>query len=299
MTIEGLVFWICFVFCLALTAGGMLVTFRFTTLKSLPGFQQLQYFMVLLYTFGFYGLWSETVILFLPFLDQAKPVSRVLTVLGLPFMLLCSAQQMLWSKKIAAEKLHWILIPVLLVVASGLAGITYYSLDWSAVLTLPNCYAFFGGIACIFSLVVFAVQKSIFLSEKSRWIVVLVLLLLAGFYCYQYLFATSNVLLRSLNHFVFFLLNTFLGVYFIYSVQYEPASEASKVSLGVFIGKFTLTSRESDIVIEIYKGKTNQEIADTLFVTLQTIKDHTSRIYQKTEVKSRAQLIRLMRDFEQ
>ncbi|MEQ8812389.1 MAG: hypothetical protein RIE59_25190 [Imperialibacter sp.] len=74
MTIEGLVFWISFIFCLALTAGGIMVIFRFAKLKTLPAFQHLQYFLILLYTFGFYSLWSESCIGVIAFSEQVKPV---------------------------------------------------------------------------------------------------------------------------------------------------------------------------------------------------------------------------------
>lgn len=70
------------------------------------------------------------------------------------------------------------------------------------------------------------------------------------------------------------------------------------VSLDVFIKSYGITSRESEVIMEIYKGKTNKEIADKLFVTVQTIKDHTHRIYQKTHVKNRTQLASLLRKFE-
>ena len=44
---------------------------------------------------------------------------------------------------------------------------------------------------------------------------------------------------------------------------------------------------------EICKGKTNQQIADDLFITLQTVKDHTHNIYKKVKVKNRVQLSQL------
>jgi DNA-binding CsgD family transcriptional regulator len=54
--------------------------------------------------------------------------------------------------------------------------------------------------------------------------------------------------------------------------------------------KYHISKREKQIIAEICKGKTNQQIADELFITLQTVKDHTHNIYKKTEVKNRVQL---------
>ncbi|MDT8374569.1 MAG: LuxR C-terminal-related transcriptional regulator [Bacteroidales bacterium] len=46
-------------------------------------------------------------------------------------------------------------------------------------------------------------------------------------------------------------------------------------------------------------GLSNQEIADRLFISLQTVKDHTSRIYTKTNVRNRMQLMTLVRSVEE
>ena len=62
-----------------------------------------------------------------------------------------------------------------------------------------------------------------------------------------------------------------------------------------FLKQYGISKREADIVLGIYAGNTNQEIANQLFISLQTVKDHSSRIYQKTFVKNRGQLIALVR----
>ena len=53
---------------------------------------------------------------------------------------------------------------------------------------------------------------------------------------------------------------------------------------------YRLSPREQDIVRLILQGKTNKEIADELFVSPHTVKNATSRIYEKTGVRSRSQL---------
>ncbi len=52
-----------------------------------------------------------------------------------------------------------------------------------------------------------------------------------------------------------------------------------------------LTHKERAILTEIAKGKSNKEIAASLFVSEQTIKNHTSTIYSKLEVQNRAQAL--------
>ena len=45
---------------------------------------------------------------------------------------------------------------------------------------------------------------------------------------------------------------------------------------------------------KICLGKTNKQFAEELFISLQTVKDHTHRIYSKIGVNSRVQLVQLM-----
>lgn len=50
-----------------------------------------------------------------------------------------------------------------------------------------------------------------------------------------------------------------------------------------------LTKRETEILLLIADGKSNQEIADELFITLKTVKTHVSNILSKLEVEDRTQ----------
>lgn len=52
-----------------------------------------------------------------------------------------------------------------------------------------------------------------------------------------------------------------------------------------------LTSRELEVVQHLMNGKTNHEIADAQFVTINTIKTHLKHIFIKFNIKSRGQLI--------
>ena len=52
-----------------------------------------------------------------------------------------------------------------------------------------------------------------------------------------------------------------------------------------------LSKRELEVLQLMAKGASNQEIADQLFVSLNTIKTHSSRLFEKLEVKRRTQAI--------
>ena len=50
-----------------------------------------------------------------------------------------------------------------------------------------------------------------------------------------------------------------------------------------------LSKREIEVLREMVKGKTNKEIAETLFVSEKTIKTHVSHIFSKLQVSDRTQ----------
>ncbi|GAB4468215.1 MAG: response regulator transcription factor [Armatimonadaceae bacterium] len=50
-----------------------------------------------------------------------------------------------------------------------------------------------------------------------------------------------------------------------------------------------LTDREREVLAEIGKGKRNRDIAETLFISEKTVKNHISSIFSKLEINSRAE----------
>jgi DNA-binding CsgD family transcriptional regulator len=65
-----------------------------------------------------------------------------------------------------------------------------------------------------------------------------------------------------------------------------------------FIADYKISKREEDVIQHLCEGKTNKEISRALFISLQTVKDHIYRIYQKTDVKNRVQLINLIQSYK-
>lgn len=52
-----------------------------------------------------------------------------------------------------------------------------------------------------------------------------------------------------------------------------------------------LTPREKDVLAELTKGKSNRDIANSLFVTEKTVKTHISNIFSKLGVQDRTQAV--------
>lgn len=58
-----------------------------------------------------------------------------------------------------------------------------------------------------------------------------------------------------------------------------------------------LSDREFDVVKLLYEGKTNQQIADTLFIAMNTLKKHINNAYFKLDVDSRTSAIARLREY--
>ena len=58
--------------------------------------------------------------------------------------------------------------------------------------------------------------------------------------------------------------------------------------------RFNLTNREVDVVKQILDGKNNHEVANNLFVSINTVKKHLMNIYKKVDVNNRTELTSLI-----
>jgi DNA-binding CsgD family transcriptional regulator len=59
----------------------------------------------------------------------------------------------------------------------------------------------------------------------------------------------------------------------------------------VNFAEYGISKREYEVLLLLAKGFSNQDIADKLFVSINTIKTHTSNLFEKLEVKNRTQVL--------
>jgi DNA-binding NarL/FixJ family response regulator len=73
-------------------------------------------------------------------------------------------------------------------------------------------------------------------------------------------------------------------------IQYfgSPLSTSSRTPRSIFP---ELTNREREILDLIAAGKNNQEIAESLFLSVKTVQNYVSNIFTKLQVADRAQAI--------
>lgn len=61
---------------------------------------------------------------------------------------------------------------------------------------------------------------------------------------------------------------------------------------------YQLTHREKEILILVQKGYSNDEIAEQVLLSVQTVKNYLSSIYEKLDVKNRFQAMRLAMEYK-
>lgn len=62
-----------------------------------------------------------------------------------------------------------------------------------------------------------------------------------------------------------------------------------------FRKQYGTTKREEEIIVSVVSGLSNSDIADRLFISVRTVESHLYKIFQKTGVKNRVQLINLFK----
>ena len=81
--------------------------------------------------------------------------------------------------------------------------------------------------------------------------------------------------------------------------KYDSISLSTKsLDIDGLAEKYKITKREMEVIELISRGKTNKEIADLLFISVDTVKDHNYKIFQKTGVKNRIQLVNLINNLQ-
>ena len=123
--------------------------------------------------------------------------------------------------------------------------------------------------------------------RKEKWIIIIL--------------AVLNLVLSFVLHsapFIFIISISLLVYHVFYHFYFSsPISKTEKTLKEDFIKDFGITKREQEIIVALLHGKSNKELAETLFVSEKTIETHLANIYRKVGVKNRLELFsRLQND---
>jgi DNA-binding CsgD family transcriptional regulator len=284
---------------------------------KLPYLTSYFYYLIFLFIFGIYGIIGSNLIrTFLRYngMDARGIESTylVVTYLGIPFLILSWYMFLRLSHEIVGRTVATafnllffgvlsvtFLVIGLFMIRRDVAG--EYSFDRIRFILLAT-FTLISLLIYGYSLLQLFVHSGKFLDRKDRsnirlfGLLYLVFaagtILLVNFSHYSKVIGFTLIILLFAIHLIpLFFLSLHLDKNFV-----EPvARQEFDRSLGFFITKFEISKRESEVVELICKGKSNQEISDSLFISLQTVKDHIHRIYLKTGVKNRVQLTNLIR----
>ena len=292
ISFESLPLWLSFTLCLSMTAGGLLVTFRFRRIRPGNSYHYLQYFLILLYVYGYYGLWSGMLLAGFMRLDNVEWVAMLLAQMGAPFIMVSQLMLLIWVARVQQRPAVSVVLSTSVVCVIAIAVVIQWGRPESDAIRAACSVV---ALVCTLAVAgLLATGKQQILSADKR--LLLIILTAAAGLVHLGLFSplVGYPYFDSAFVLAFYLFNTALVVVYSYYAT-EELVQAPR-SLDDFLSQYGISKREADIVRGIYDGKTNQEIASQLFISLQTVKDHSSRIYQKTHVKNRAQLTTLIRD---
>jgi len=300
--------WIIFFLSVALAAGSIVLAAKLRRRSSSDLFSSVLYYLVFIFTFGFYGIWGQVIIgsFLSPYLEAAviERFTNISLLLGLPFLVFAWLMLIRFAAEINGRIYNnWHLVFFLII--NFLVIITLGWLIIKENLAEPAVLLryYFIGMNLFYST---ASSIHILFPKKGRNVVHAWdrRILASGIFLAMILqlvplvFFDISVFIQLAFVILFFAGNSFLPVWFSYGTLVSPVTEepCRDKSFEAFCLKFDVSPRETDIIREICNGLSNKEIADRLFISLQTVKDHTHRIYIKTNVKGRVQLINLVKE---
>jgi DNA-binding CsgD family transcriptional regulator len=297
-----------FVLSLAIASGGILISSHLRTTYKTDFMSSLLFFEVFWFTFGFYALWGQIILVsLLESLVQPElfvKINSITILLGSPFLVFAWLMYLKLTKELSGRKkgnmfialfltINCLLVPgigYLLTMVSDIKLITlvkYIFVLFSILYTITGSYSLLSGKKKQTRLR-YADIKNI-----SFWLLLIMVL-------------QNTFLILSENHIYFSLafillfygFGGFMPLYFRYRTDLSKLliPGENNLSFDRFCEKFEISKREKEVIHEICSGLSNQQIADKLFISLQTVKDHTHRIYSKTDCTGRARLMRMVNE---
>ena len=313
----SLTFIILFIFCLAIAVASLLIGYKFTNTYNDKFHRNYFYYLITFFAFAFYGVLVQILIhAILPLIDSESGVIETilnfLPVLSTPFLLVSWVMLIKMGYSLVEVKerrkelnIHLTVFILLLF----LMGCLYFLFD-SNTNAYPEkiVYIEIGLMTVIELSYMFFFARTVLQYSKKKnisknkiaknFMLFLVLGSLVRGVVLLFMFTESWSWILIPLVLIYFLSN-FVPLLYLYRkadiafipVYAEYPNEKKKVLL---FEKYQITKREKEIIEQMCQGKTNQQIADTLFISLQTVKDHTHRIYTKIGISSRLKLVQMI-----
>ena len=302
----NLISYILFAITVALASLGIVLSTKLRSASRSEVFGSLLYQQVFTYTFGFYSIWGQAAVTtFLSDYVSPESLSRirdVAAIMGFPFLVFAWLMLLKFTFGLSGkESGRWfnplfLLFNFIVVLGIGYlitlnTGIKPGILIRISFISLNIIYFIASAILLLSIPANRLPLRQEHMRKLSLYIIMFQIFQIIPLLLYES-FPWSGLIFV----FIFFAGNCILPAY-IYltgSVRRDAEVPLYGLSFETFCRNYEVSPRESEIIKEICNGLSNKEISEKLFISLQTVKDHTHRIYIKTNVKSRVQLIYLV-----
>ncbi len=304
----------------ALIAGAIAIFFSFQLMKRyrLVFVNSYFYYLVFFYIFGSYSLAGSGVMEFLLTRMEVEEhvirSAKLITILmGIPFFVLAQYMLLRSFMEFFSRKINTgLTIGYFLLALAGfvlytvfIIRLTRFSLGEYEKLILIQRWAFTGFFMAMYGIagiLAFTYSAGKMRKPQKRFIRIFA----AGYLAFMAVACTAFQLIplhEAFGHiFLFIFLSwhlipiLFMGLYL---AGENPVSSRLvkdfEQQLAVFTEKYEISKREQEVIRLICKGLSNQQISDSLYISLQTVKDHIHHIYVKTGVRNRVQLTNMIR----
>jgi DNA-binding CsgD family transcriptional regulator len=311
----SLILLVTFIFCLGVAVAGVLVSYQLLATYNTNVHKHFFYYLAAFYAFAFYGIWGQILArALLASIDTdaavVEAVAAFLPLLGIPFLfvswiMLLSLAYSMARQTLPRTSILW-QVGVFLLLLLG---------AWVAVTVLDTPRDFFDtNLSVIEAVGMTGIELLYFVTflglvlrmrapdgANARKVLGGFSLLLGSAFVARSVFGglvLLDIRLAAPALLVYFGSN--LAPLFYLRARSDTAFKPVRAEVATAKGiehvltHHGITKRERQVVEKICLGKTNKQIADELFISLQTVKDHTHRIYSKLGVKSRMQLVQTM-----
>ncbi len=297
-----------FIISVALAAGGVILSIRLRNKYHGSIFSSLLYFQVFVYTFGFYGIWGQAIlkVLLTQYVSSGDliRISDIALLMGLPFLVFAWLMLIQFALVLTGRRNNSLSLTLFLLINfSILTAMGYYFSTEHIIKPSVVIKGYYISMSFLYStiassIILFSSRRSGLLHKHNTRILSSFIFIMMILQNITLVFYKNELWIAVIFTFVYFAGNTLIPLYLSYgtAIATDTPVTDQTISFDDFCKKFDVSPRETDIIREICNGLSNKEIADKLFITLQTVKDHTHRIYSKTNVRSRAQLITIIRE---
>jgi DNA-binding CsgD family transcriptional regulator len=312
MLFDYALFTLTFIISAALAVTGIMIAYQLYHDHQKPVLQVLLYQQIFLISFFIYGIWGNIALHeILADLSLSTELNNKLTVfipvLGIPFLIVSWFMLLRFAFRlngITESKLfpmiYFPFLIILILVFSVLIDKEIINVSTKPDLFIIRSIAAINFIVHLIFLVPFIFEKKnkpltkeIRFLKKHAFSYLAGVLIYSMILCFYNYFGTISICISIL---ILFTVSVSIPIILKLNEKSHLLSTIhNNISFTELCNLYKISKREAEIIMEICSGKSNKEISEKLFITLQTVKDHNYRIYSKLGVKTRGQLTNLIR----